>query len=86
MTEIKSLVQGIESAMNEGVNPAELAGTIARIGPPDQLIGFARTPTGQLAEQLGEVVPDSLLTTYNGRQYLGKLQQAILQVLGQPTS
>jgi hypothetical protein len=86
MEQIKSLVEGIEAAMNDGVPTAQLASNIARLAPADQLLGFARTPTNQLAAQLADVVPETLLTTYNGRQYLGSLQQAMLQILQAPTS
>lgn len=81
LEQIKSLVEGIEAAMNDGVPTDQLAASIARLAPPDQLLGFAQTPTSQLAMQLSEVVPDTLLTTYNGRQYLGALQQSMIRVL-----
>jgi hypothetical protein len=72
--QLEGLVQGLESAMTNGQSPEELAVTILQIAPAEQL-----TPINQLVEDIGKIVPGTILASYNGRKYLQQLQKVLSQ-------
>ncbi|MHC4716338.1 MAG: hypothetical protein ACYS5V_05160, partial [Planctomycetota bacterium] len=77
--QLEGLVQGLESAMTNGQSPEELAVTILQIAPAEQLAPFASTPINQLVEDIGKIVPGTILASYNGRKYLQQLQKVLSQ-------
>lgn len=80
--QLEGLIQGLESAMTNGQSPEELAATILQMAPPEQLKPFASTPIAQLAEDISNIVPGTLLASYNGRKYLQQLQNALSAKIG----
>lgn len=80
--QLEGLVQGLEAAMTNGQSPEELADTILQVAPAEQLKPFAETPINQLAEDISNVVPGTLLASYNGRKYLQALQEVLSQRIG----
>jgi hypothetical protein len=80
--QLEGLIQGLESAMTNGQSPQELAETILQVAPAKQLRPFATTPINQLAQDISEIVPGTLLASYNGRKYLQQLQTVLSQKIG----
>lgn len=80
--QLRVLVKSLEGAMNNGVNPAMMAQTIASMAPPDQLRPFVNTPIEQLMGEVAQVSPESQLATYAGRKFLLALQQQLKQFVG----
>ena len=80
--QLEGLIQGLESAMTSGQSPQELADTILQVAPAEQLRPFATTPINQLAQDISEIVPGTLLASYNGRKYLQQLQAVLSQKIG----
>jgi hypothetical protein len=81
-----AMIQGVEEAMNDNTPPDQLAGIIAQMAPPDQIVPFATAPLDKLIEQLIALVPDTMLGTFAGRQYLSSLQTSLRAVLNIPAS
>jgi len=82
LQQMKVLVKGLEESMVNGVSPATLAQTIISMAPPEQLRPFVDTPVGNLANEISQVSPGSPLTTYQGKKYVGQLQQELRKVIG----
>lgn len=80
--QLEGLIQGLENAMTNGQSPEELANTILQVAPAEQLRPFATTPINQLAEDISNVVPGTLLASYNGRKYLQQLQVVLSRKIG----
>ena len=80
--QLESLIQGLENAMTNGQSPQDLATTILQVAPAEQLKPFATTPINQLAEDISNIVPGTLLASYNGRKYLQQLQTVLSQKIG----
>jgi hypothetical protein len=79
--QFQMMIAGIEDAMANKMPPAELAATISKIAPPDQLMPFAQTPIDQLIAGMAQIVPETRLASYNGRKYVAGLQSALLATL-----
>jgi hypothetical protein len=81
-----AMIQGVEEAMNDNTPPDQLAGIIAQMAPPEQLVPFATAPLEQLVDQLVALSPGTMLGTFAGRQYLATLQAALRRALNIPAS
>lgn len=75
--QLTGLIQGLEGAMTNGTPVEELAVQILTMAPPEQLKPFADTPINQLAMDISNIVPGTLLASYNGRKYLSQLQAVL---------
>ena len=82
----RALVAGVEEAMSDNTPPDQLAQLIVKVAPPDQLTPFATVPLAELVDKMVQIVPDTMLATFSGRQYLGALQTSLRAVLGIPAS
>jgi len=80
--QLKAMVSGLEESMRNQVPPETLAQTITKMAPPEQVRPFAHTPIQQLVTDIQQIMPESLLITYQGRQYLQALQASLSQLLG----
>ena len=82
MQQMKVLVKGLEESMNNQVPPETLAKTISSMAPPDQLRPFIDTPLNQLISEISQVMPGSSLSTYQGKKYVGAIQQEVRKLIG----
>jgi hypothetical protein len=81
--QFKMMIEGIEKSMRDKMPPQQLAATISKIAPPEQLMPFAQTPIDQLINGMVEIVPETPLASYNGKKYIGALQGALRTMLQQ---
>jgi len=77
MQQMKVLIKGLEESMTNNVPVETLAQTISNMAPPQQLKPFVDTPLAQLIGEISQVLPGSPLATYQGKKYIGALQQAL---------
>jgi hypothetical protein len=80
--QMKAMISGLEESMTNGVPPNVLAGTIMQVAPPEQLRPFAQTPIQQLVADIQQVIPESMLASYQGRKYLSALQVELSKLIG----
>jgi hypothetical protein len=80
--QMKVLVKGLEESMNNGVSPQVLAQGISKMAPPDQLRPLVDTPLAQLIGEISAVLPGSPLATYQGKKFVGALQQELRKIIG----
>jgi hypothetical protein len=84
--QFKMMIGGIEDSMRSKMPPQELAATISKIAPPEQLLPFAQTPIDQLVSGMVEIVPETPLASYNGKKYIAALQGALRSILEQASA
>jgi hypothetical protein len=82
LEQMKVLVKGLEESMNSGVSPAALAQGISGMAPPQQLRPLVDTPLAQLISEIAQVLPGSPLVTYQGKKFVGALQQELRKIIG----
>jgi len=77
-----AMIQGLENAMTSGTPPEQLAESILKVAPAEQLRPFAKTPINKLADDISDIVPGTMLASYNGRKYLSALQAVLSTKIG----
>jgi hypothetical protein len=75
--QIKNMILGIEESMKSGVAPEQLVETLLSVGTMEQLTPLAVVSLDELVAQISEIVPGSMLTSYNGRKYLTQFQNSL---------